>query len=164
MINTLDIDSKKLSFKLRSENDYQILSSRMTFHWKEVFLYPIPFILLMIFLIRIWLPVIILTLIILPLYAIFRYVAWIYYTEIWINFKSHELIIKKILFKKIHSTQLITNKLEPNRFTFSEIKRGVSGKYILGYETHKRIDLFVFKDINEKLIFETIILQNTDQI
>jgi|WetSurMetagenome_2_1015567.scaffolds.fasta_scaffold639206_2 hypothetical protein len=164
MTNILDIDSEKLSFKLRSENEYHILSSRMTFYWKEVFLFPVPFILLMIFLIRIWLPVIFLAMVILPLYAIFRFVTWIYYTEIWINFKSRELIIKKILFKKTHSTQLITNKLEPERFIFSEIKRGGSCKFLLSYQTQTRHDLFLFKNISEKQFFETTILQNTDQI
>lgn len=90
-------------------------------------------------------------------YTLFRFASWIYYSEIKIDEKSRELIRLKKILNRIQTTDLITNKFDPNRFEYKKLTRSGKTKFLMNYQTHKNHELLILQNADNKNLIENYI-------
>ena len=153
------MNEKEDYFRLSKNGHVHTLSDRIPFKWKELIVWTsTSFILLILLLgIRIGIFVAILTLI---GYTLYRFAAWIYYSEIKIDEKSGKMIRLKKLLDKTQKTELITEKFDPNQFEYTELTRSGKTKFLMNYRTHKNHELLILKNKSDKELIEKYIKEN----
>ncbi|TXD80805.1 hypothetical protein ESY86_19915 [Subsaximicrobium wynnwilliamsii] len=152
-------------FRISKNGNIHTLSDRIPFKWKELIGWTSASFVFLIYFFGFGIGIFIAILTLIG-YTSYRFASWIYYTELLINEKTGNMIRLKKLFDRVQKTELITEKLNPNRFEYSELKRSGKTKYLMNYRTHKNNELLILKnktdkDIIEKYIAEKITVYNT---
>lgn len=149
-----DLHIEPKYFNLKEVEGVHILSDRMDFKWLEVVIFPLSFFVLMMIIFSNPLIALQISIIVGLFYFIFRFFAFIYYTELSINMSNENLMLTKKLFNKTKSVEIITDKAEFENFHFQELKRSGKTKYLLKYKTYKDTNLLIIKTPEDKKIIE----------
>lgn len=150
------MNEKEDYFRIHKEGHLHTLSDRIPFKWKELLLFSSTSILFL-FLWLGWLAGFYVSLLTTIVYMFYRFAAWIFYSEIQIDERSGKMTRKRKLLNKVQKVELITDKLNPNRFEFSELSRSGKTKYLLNYRTHKNNELLILRNRKDKEIVENYI-------
>jgi hypothetical protein len=135
---------------IEEKNDKIVLSDRMKINWKEIILFPIPFFIVMLIITQKWILALIIGLFAGVLYMIFRFSAWILYSEIHIDSQKRNLKKITMLFDKVKKIKIITDKLSVENFEFKKLERSGKLKYLMNYKTHKDNTLLILKNKSDK--------------
>lgn len=150
------MNEKEDYFRIHKEGHLHTLSDRIPFKWKELLLFSSTSILFLFFWLG-WLAGFYVALLTTIVYMFYRFAAWIFYSEIQIDESSGKVTRKRKLLNKVQKVELITDKLNPNRFEFSELSRSGKTKYLLNYRTHKNNYLLILRNRKDKEIVENYI-------
>lgn len=132
-------------FRLTKKNDVHILSNRIPFKWNELLVWSsASFIFLLIW--TGWLGALLIAVLSTLGYGLYRFSAWVFYSELVIDLKSGRVMLLKKLLGKTQNEQLITENFDPSRFEFTALTRSGKTKYLLSYRTHKSHELLVLKN------------------
>tara|TARA_R100001369_G_scaffold1830_1_gene5973 strand:- start:5409 stop:5906 length:498 start_codon:yes stop_codon:yes gene_type:complete len=152
------LNEKEDYFKISKNGNIHTLSDRIPLNWKEVLILPISTFLVMLFVTG-WLIGLIVAIISAVGYTLYRFASWIYYSEILIDEKSGKLIRLKKILNRTQTTDLITDKFDPNRFEYSELTRSGKTKFLMKYQTHKNHELLILKNKADKELIENYIAE-----
>jgi hypothetical protein len=145
-------------FRISKNGNIHTLSDRIPFKWKELLVWnSISFIFLIYFLgFGIGIFVAVLTLI---GYTFYRFASWIYYTELIINEKNGKITRLKKIFDRIQKAELISEKIDKNRFEYTELNRSGKTKFLMNYKTHKNNELLILRNKTDKENIEKYITE-----
>ena len=158
------MNEKEDYFRISKTGSIHTLSDRIPFKWKELMIWTsTSFIFLILFFE--WFVGIYIAILTLLCYTIYRFTAWIYYSELKIDEKSGKITKLTKLLNRTHKVKLITEKFDPNRFEFTELNRSGKTKFLMNYRTHKSNELMILrtksdKELIEKYIAEKITVYN----
>ncbi len=152
------MNEKEDYFRISKNGTIHTLSDRILFNWKELLIWTFTsFIFLIFFLgIKIGIFVAILNLI---GYIIYRFAAWIYYSELKIDEKSRKIVRLKKILDRTQKIELISEKFDPNRFEYSELTRSGRTKFLMSYRTHKINELLILKNVSDKKLIKKYIAE-----
>jgi len=141
-------------FQISKKGHLHILSDRIPVNWVEVLIFPIPFFIVLT-LFSHWIVGLIISVLSGILYLLFRFASWIFYSELIIDDHKQNLVRQTKFLEKITKTEIITDKIEVDRFKFEELHRSGKIKYLMKYETFKDFDLIILRNkTDKKLIVE----------
>lgn len=90
-------------------------------------------------------------------YLLYRFAAWIYYSEIEIDVKSGKMKRCKKILNRTQKIELITDKFNEKGFEYKELQRSGKTKFLLSYRTHKNHELLLLKNKTDKEFVENYI-------
>ncbi len=151
------MNEKEDYFRILKNGNIHILSDRIPLNWKEVIFTPLSTFFVSFLLFSHWLIGILIGLLTAIGYTLYRFGAWVYYSEIQIDEKSGKMTLVRKILERTQKIDLITDKFEPNRFEFSEINRSGKNKFLMTYRTHKNYDLLILKNKLDKTTIEDYI-------
>ncbi len=151
------MNEKEDYFRILKNGNIHILSDRIPLNWKEVIFTPLSTFFVTFLLFGHWLIGILIGLLTAIGYTLYRFGAWVYYSEIQIDEKSGKMTLVRKILERTQKIDLITDKFEPNRFEFSEINRSGKNKFLMTYRTHKNYDLLILKNKLDKTTIEDYI-------
>ncbi len=151
------MNEKEDYFRILKNGNIHILSDRIPLNWKEVIFIPLSTFFVTFLLFGHWLIGILIGLLTAIGYTLYRFGAWIYYSEIQIDEKSGKITLVKKILERTQKIDLITDKFDPNRFEFSKLNRSGKNKFLMTYRTHKNYDLLILKNELDKNTIEDYI-------
>ncbi len=152
------MNEKEDYFRITKKGHIHTLSDRIPFKWKELIIWTSASFIFLIFMFG-WLTGMFIAILTLIGYTLYRFAAWIYYSEVKIDEKSGKMTRLKKIFDRTQSTDLITDKFDPNRFEYSELTRSGKTKFLLNYRTHKNYELLILKNKTDKELVEKYIME-----
>ena len=93
-------------------------------------------------------------------YVLYRFSACIYYSELKINEESGKTIKSKKILDKTLKTEVITDKFDPRKLEFLELKRSGLTKFLMIYRTYKTHELLVLRNESDKEHIQKYVLEN----
>ncbi len=151
------MNKKEDYFRILKNGNTHILSDRIPLNWKEIIFVPLSTFFVTFLSFGHLLIGILIGLLTAIGYTLYRFGAWIYYSEIQIDEKSGKMILIKKIFERTQKIDLITDKFDPNRFEFSVLNRSGKNKFLMFYRTHKNFDLLILKNEFDKNTIEDYI-------
>ena len=147
------MNQKEGYFRISKKGHIHTLSDRIPFKWKELMIWSAASFIFMIFMFG-WLVGIFIAILTLVGYMLYRFAAWIYYSEIQIDEKSGKMTRLKKILDRTQKSELITNKFDSNRFEYSELTCSGKTKFLMNYRTHKNNELLILKSETDKRMVE----------
>ncbi len=151
------MNEKEDYFRISKRDHIHILSDRILLNLTEVLCIPISTFLITFLIFGNWLIGFVIGLLTGVGYVLYRFGAWIYYSETQIDEKSGKMIRKKKILNRTQNVDLITDKFDPSRFEYSELNRSGKNKFLMTYRTHKNHDLLILKNSTDKNLVESYI-------
>jgi len=130
------------------------LSDRLTFSWKEIFIYPLAIFFLLLSTFGTAIFAIPITLMVFTIYTIFRKHASIFYKILEVNLDNGKVYLIKKRINTIVSKEEIDKTFDFNKITFENQTRSGKTKYILNYTTYKTYSILVIKSEAHKMHIE----------
>ena len=144
-------------FRISKNGHVHTLSDRIPLNWKELMIWTSASFIFLIFTFG-WLVGICIAILTLIGYSLYRFTSWVYYSEVKIDEKSGKMTRLKKIFNRIQKTELITDKINPNRFEYIELTRSGKTKFLMNYRTHKNHELLILKNKTDKELIEKYIV------
>ena len=155
------MNKKEDYFRFSKKGQVYILSNRIPFKWKELAIWtPATFLFLLVF--TSWLTALYFAILSTIGYTLYRFAAWMYYSEVRIDKMSGKMIKVKKFLNSTQNKEMITEKFDPSKFEFTELTRSGKTKYLLTYRTHKTYELLVLKNQEDKNYVENYIKKETN--
>ena len=151
------MNEKEDYFRISKKGHVHILSDRIPLNWKEVLLIPISTFIAIVLLFGNWLIGLVIGLLTAVGYTLYRFGAWVYYSETQIDEKNGKMTRLKKIFNRTHEVNLITDKFDPSRLEYLELNRSGKNKFLMTYRTHKNHDLLILKNSTDKNLVENYI-------
>ena len=145
-------------FRISKNGDVHLLSDRIPFKWKELTVWNSISFIVLIFIFG-WLVGLLIAILTLIGYIVYRFAAWIYYSEILIDEKNGKMIRLIKILDRTQKVDLITDKFDPKRFEFLELTRSGKTKFLMSYRTHKNHELLILKNKTDKELVEKYIAE-----
>lgn len=137
-------------FSFRQDGTNFVLSDRMKMNRNEILIFPFPFLIFMFLITNEIIASVIIALFATLMYIVFRFTAWIYYNELNFDIETGRLTKSTHLLNSVRKINLITDRLDFDRFEFLEQTRSGTTKYLLTYKTHRNNDLLVIRASKDK--------------
>lgn len=145
-------------FRFAKSGNVLILSNRIPFKWKELMIWsPLAFLFLLIW--TTWFTALYIAILTTVGYTLYRFGAWMYYTEVSIDETSGKMIKVKKLLNSTQNEEIITERFDLSKFEFTELTRTGKTKYLLTYRTHKNHELLILKNSKDKDYVEDYITE-----
>lgn len=145
-------------YKISKNGNVHTLSDRLPFNWKELFIWTAASSVFLIWFLGIGLGIFVAALTSIG-YILYRFTAWIYYSELKIDEKTGEVTYLKKILEHTQKTELLTNKFDSKRLQFSELTRSGKTKFLMNYRTHKNYELLILNSKKDKEFIEKYITQ-----
>ncbi len=147
------MNEKEDYFRISKNGAIHILRDRIPLSWKTLIVWPFVSFIITVY----WLGLlvgIIIAILTLVGYILYRFTAWIFYSEIHIDEEKRECTLHKKILNRTQSVHIVTDTFDPNQFKFIPIQRSGKSKYLMQYRTHKNYDLLILKNEADKNLVE----------
>lgn len=145
----IKLNEKEDYFRISKNGRVHTLSDRIPLKWEEMVVWTSGSFLLLIYFLGIGVGIFVAVLTLIG-YMLYRFAAWIYYSELKIDEKSGKMIQLKKALGQTRKVNLITEKFDPDRFEYSELIRSGKTKFLMKYRTHKDNELLILKSKKDK--------------
>ncbi len=152
------MNEKEDYFRISKNGTIHTLSDRILFNWKEILIWTFTSFIFLIFILGIKIGIFVAILNLIG-YIIYRFAAWIYYSELKIDKKSRKIVRLKKILDRTQKIELISEKFDPNRFEYSELTRSGRTKFLMSYRTHKINELLILKNVSDKKLIKKYIAE-----
>ncbi|MBW1294279.1 hypothetical protein [Aquimarina litoralis] len=147
------MNEKEDYFFISKKKSIHVISSRTPIKWKELLVWSFSSFFFLVYFTGLLAGLIIAILTTIG-YTMYRFAAWIYYTEIQINEDNGSILQVKKILGQTRSVVLIADTFDTARFEYIPLNRSGKNKFLMRYKTHKDNDLLILKNKTDRDILK----------